>query len=141
MEQILRLASRRTDAPLVFADGGRRAARRAVGRLNALSRWSASRLPRLLGRALGFRLSRRAAQEVFGATLTRDSGQAVAVVRDPLALRATPDGAACAFFAAGFAELLRQLTDFDGAMAHSRCLSRGADCCEWRATNSPGGTR
>jgi hypothetical protein len=137
-EQILRLAGRRTDAALVFADGGRRAARRAVRRLSVLTRWGARYLPGPARRALGFRGSRLAALEVFGAALSRDGGSAVAVVRHTLALRATPDGAACAFFAAGLAELLRQLTDFDGALAHSRCQARGAECCEWRGT-APGG--
>lgn len=137
-EQILRLAGRRTDAALVFADGGRRAARRAVRRLSRLTRFGARYFPGPIRRALGFRGSRRAADEVFGASIQREGGAAVAVVRHNLALKATPDGAACAFFAAGLAELLRQLTDFDGSLAHSRCQCRGADCCEWRSTNAGG---
>ncbi|MEK6767946.1 MAG: hypothetical protein AABY85_03035 [Gemmatimonadota bacterium] len=142
-EQILRLASRRTDAALVFADGGRRAARHAVKRLALSARWGARSLPRFLGRAIGFRASRRAAAEVFAATITRDDGETVAIVAHALPVRATPDGAACAFFSAAFAELLRQLVEFDGAMTHTRCLSRGDARCEWRSTTGPtgGGTR
>lgn len=138
-EQILRLASRRTDAALVFADGGRRAARHAIRRLAFTTRWCARVLPRFLRRAIGFRASRRAAAEVFASSIARDGGDTVAIVAHALPVRATPDGAACAFFSAAFAELLRQLVEFDGAMAHSRCLARGDPRCEWRSTAGPTG--
>lgn len=139
-EQILRLASRRTDAALVFGDGGRRAARRAVRRLSGLSRWASRRLPRFLSRRFGFRAVRRAADDVLGATLARDGGQPVAVLPSPAPVRATPDGAACAFYAAAFAELLRQLMEYEGSIAHTRCRARGDAVCEWRA-GGPGSMR
>jgi len=140
LEQILRLASRRTDAALVFADGGRRAARRALERTGGLTRWTARHLPRFARRLVGFRAARRAAREVFGARLAREGrrGGAAVTATDATAVRATPDGAACAFFAAAFAELLRQLVDFDGGMLHSACRARGDARCEWRSTG-PGG--
>ena len=141
VEQVLRLAGRRTDAALVFADGGRRAARRALRRLSFATRWSCRYLPGLLRRAVGFRAARRAAGEVFGARLARESGATVAQVDSQLAVRATPDGAACAFFAAAFAELLRRLLDFEGAMTHSRCRSRGDTVCEWRTNLNPASLR
>lgn len=134
LEQILRLVGRRTDAALVFADGGRRAARRAMGRLAGTTRWAARSLPRALRRGIGFRGARRAAKEVFGAVLARRGGDAVATLEAKEAVRATPDGAACAFYAAAFAELLRHLVDFEGAMDHSACRSRGDERCEWRTT-------
>lgn len=131
LEQILRLVSRRTDAALVFADGGRRAARRALDRLPGTTRWMSRALPRFVGRRIGFRAARRAARDVFGALLVRDGGAARAAVEQPVAVRATPDGAACAFFAAAIGELLRQLVDFEGAMVHERCVARGDQRCEW----------
>ena len=134
LEQILRLASRRSDASLVFADGGRRAARHAVRRLAFPTRWAARHLPDFARRAVGFRAARRCAGEVFGATLVRRGLGAVAAIQDPVAVQATPDGAACAFFAAGIAELLRQLMDFDGGMLHPACRARGDVRCEWRST-------
>lgn len=140
VEQVLRLAGRRTDAALVYAEGGRRAARRALRRVSVLARWG-SHLPGFFGRAVGFKVARRAAAEVFGARLTRDGAAATARMDDALALRATPDGAACAFFAAAFAELLRQLLDFEGAMAHTGCRSRGDAACEWRTTPTPASPR
>ena len=132
LEQILRLVSRRTDAALVFADGGRRAARRSQGRMSAAGRWGARYLPRPLRRRIGFRLARRAVAEVFDARLAREGADGVATVSHDIAIQATPDGAACAFYAAAFAELLRQLMDFEGSMQHSRCRSRGDERCEWR---------
>ncbi|OYV67110.1 MAG: hypothetical protein B7Z72_10175 [Gemmatimonadetes bacterium 21-71-4] len=142
LEQILRLASRRTDAALVFADGGRRAARRALLRLPFTTRWAARRLPRFARRLVGYRAARRSVREVFGARLAREGrrGNAVVTVADATAIRATPDGAACGFYAAAFAELLRQLVDFDGAMLHSACRAHGDARCEWRSTAAPGRT-
>jgi hypothetical protein len=137
LEQILRLASRRTDAALVFADAGRRAARRAVARLSALTRWGSRYLPGPVRRAVGFVGCRRAAVRVFGARMRRDGGVALATLDPDTPVRATADGAACAFYGAALAELLRQLVEFDGAMAHIRCRARGDGACEFRAT-SPG---
>ncbi len=135
LEQILRLVSRRTDATLVFADGGRRAARLAVGRLAPSTRWAARHLPGFLRRAMGYRAARRCAGDVFGARLARDGAGASVTLAHAAPVRATPDGAACAFYAAAFAELLRQLVvDFDGGMLHPSCRARGDASCEWRST-------
>ncbi|MBI4541552.1 MAG: hypothetical protein HY705_00805 [Gemmatimonadetes bacterium] len=139
VEQILRLASRRSDAPLVFADGGRRAGRLAVRRLWFATRWASRHLPRLLRRSIGFRAARRAAGDVFAVSLAREAGATVAVIGDSPAVRATPDGAACGFYTAALAELLRQLVEFDGAMVHSRCCARGDERCEWRSAGAAGG--
>src|SRR5438445_7490984 len=49
VEALLRLVGRRPDADLVFADAGRRAARRAVRRLFPLSRLAARPVPRPFG--------------------------------------------------------------------------------------------
>jgi predicted hydrocarbon binding protein len=134
LEQILRLVSRRTDASLVFADGGRRAARRALARLAVSTRWAARHLPRFLRRVVGYRAARRCAGEVFAASLVREGRGAVVSIPNAASVRATPDGAACAFYAAAFAELLRQLVDFDGGMVHPACRARGDEGCEWRST-------
>jgi len=57
----------------------------------------------------------------------------VARVGDALAVQATPDGAACALYGAGFTELLRLLVGFEGAMLHVSCRPPAARLCEWRA--------
>ena len=138
LEQILRLVGRRTDASLVFADGGRRAARRAMTRLSPPTRWAARRLPRFLRRLIGYRAARRCAADVFAASFSRIGRGAAFVIRDPPSVRATPDGAACGFYAAAFAELLRELVDFDGGVLHPSCRSRGEVRCEWRSTVQSG---
>ena len=135
LEQILRLASRRTDATLVFADGGRRAARLAVNRLSPATRWAARHLPPFLRSAVGYRAARRCAGVVFGASLARAGAGAVVTLAQAAPIRATPDGTACAFYAAAFAELLRQLVaDFDGGVLHPSCRAHGNARCEWRST-------
>jgi predicted hydrocarbon binding protein len=136
LEQILRLAGRRTDAPLVFAEAGRRAARRALARLSGAVRWCARHLPGPLGRAVGFRAARRSAYEVLDVRLARGRGTVTAGLDHATAVLATPDGAACAFFSSAVAELLRQLAEYEGGLTHVRCRARGDDRCEWR-TGTP----
>ena len=121
VEALLRLVGRRPDADLVFADAGRRAARRAVHRV-----FTPLRL-------FGHFAARRAARAVLGADLTRERHVPVARVADPIAINATPDGAACGFYGAAIAELLRLLVGHEGAMLHTACRATGAGACEWRA--------
>jgi len=126
---LLRLAGRRPDAGLVYTEAGRRAAKLAAARVAPTLRG----LRYLLPRGFGLYLARRAAAGVFGMTVRR-SGDAVEAVRDdPLAMRATPNGAACGFFGSALAELLRAFTPFDGALLHDSCRGRGDQQCHWRA--------
>src|SRR5207244_8934865 len=111
VEALLRLVGRRPDADLVFADAGRRAARRAVRRLFFASRLAARAAPRMLG----YGVARRAARAVFGGELRRAGGVPVARVGDPIAVNATAEGAACALYGTGFAERLRLLVGLAGA--------------------------
>jgi len=129
LEALLRLVGRRPDADLVFADAGRRAARRGVRRLFGITRLAARAAPRVFG----YGAARRAARAVFGAELRRERQVPIARVPDALAVHATPDGAACALYGTGFAELLRLLVGFEGAMLHVSCRATGGDVCEWRA--------
>lgn len=121
VEALLRLVGRRPDADLVFADAGRRAARRAVRRVFGPLR------------VFGHFAARRAARAVLGADLVRERHVPVARVTDPIAINATPDGAACGFYGAALAELLRLLVGYEGAMLHTACRATGAASCEWRA--------
>jgi len=129
VEALLRLVGRRPDADLVFADAGRRAARRAARRVFGLRRLLAHIGPRLFGHGA----ARGAARAVLGAELRREGGVPVASLADAITIRATPDGAACGLWAAALAELLRLLTGFEGAMRHTACRALGAAACEWRA--------
>ena len=127
---VFRLVGRRPDAPLIFADAGRRAARRAA------PRWSRAlgSLPAFPGRALGGRTADGVARRLVGGHLAVKDAEALAEVPAPLGLDAVPEGTACGFYGAFFGELLRGLARFEGAVRHTRCRSRGDDRCEWRAS-------
>ena len=129
VEALLRLVGRRPDADLVFADAGRRAARRAVRRLSGVAPFAAHTAPRVFGHVA----ARRAARAVLGADLARDHRLPVARVVDPIAIQATPDGSACGFYGTALVELLRLLVGYEGAMLHVACRARGGASCEWRA--------
>jgi hypothetical protein len=126
---LLRLVGRRADAGLVYAEAGRRAARRAARRGSGTLRLLRHMLPAGFGRLL----ARRAAADVFGVALRRDRATEAGTMDETIALRATPDGAACAFFGSAVAELLRIFTPFDGALLHDACRGRGDGACHWRA--------
>ncbi|MBA2459987.1 MAG: hypothetical protein H0V43_13665 [Gemmatimonadales bacterium] len=127
---VIRLVGRRPDAALVFADAGRRAARYA-----ARAR-SAGPLVRVTAGGVGRRLAQRSvgrvARRVFGGELHAGPEGSEVAMAEPLSIVAMPDGAACAFYGAAYGELLRLLTDFEGAMLHHRCRSRSDDACVWR---------
>ena len=135
---LFRLVGRRTDAGLVFADAGRRLGRRVVravrGRATLLRA-----LPRFARNRLGFLLARGAAGRTLDVRMTRDTRGPGAVIADPPSAAATPNGTGCGFYGSALAEILRELTDFDGALFHVRCRSRGEPVCEWLASGkSPG---
>jgi hypothetical protein len=130
---VFRLAGRRPDAPLVFADAGRRAARYAARSGGLPGRALAQVTPGGVGRAIGARVAAKAARRVLNASLRMVEGGAAAQVPSPLSIHALPDGGACAFYSAAFGELLRMLIGFEGAMVHDRCRARGDDSCHWRA--------
>src|SRR2546429_5022227 len=102
-------------------------------RLFVLARLAARAGPR----ALGYVAARRAARAVFAGELRRESHVPIARVGDALAVQATPDGAACALYGAGFTELLRLLVGFEGAMLHVSCRATGGEVCEWRGGPPP----
>jgi hypothetical protein len=128
---VFRLVGRRPDAALAFADAGRRAARhaaRGAGSTLALARVA----PAGFGRSLGLRSARKVAARRFEAEV-RAAGAAIeARMPSPLSIEALPDGSACIYFGALFAELLRCLGGFEGAMTHDRCRARGDQLCAWR---------
>jgi hypothetical protein len=131
---VFRLAGRRPDAQLVFADAGRRAARYAARSGPVLSRAGVRLMPGGLGRSIGAGAAARAAKRTLGIELHVAEHGATAEIVKPLSIVALSDGAACTFYGSALAELLRMLTGFEGAMVHERCRSRGDAACRWRAT-------
>ncbi|MEP6573074.1 MAG: hypothetical protein ABJD11_10280 [Gemmatimonadota bacterium] len=135
---VFRLAGRRPDAGLVFADAGRRAAR-YTARTGALPvRALVHAAPGPVSRRVGARAAVTAARRIFRADLLVRTAAAEARVPAALSTEALPDGSACPFYGAAFGELLRCLVGFEGAMLHDRCRGRGDDICHWRATASGG---
>jgi predicted hydrocarbon binding protein len=132
---VLRLVGRRPDAPLVFADAGRRAARHAARRRGRSAHTLALVTPSGIGRRIALRNAARVARRVFGAELRAGADGLGSEVQmsDSLSIAALPDGTACAFYGAAYNELLRSLTDFEGAMVHQRCRGRGDSECLWQA--------
>ncbi len=127
---VFRLAGRRPDAQLVFADAGRRAARHTARSGPVLSRAAV----RIAPRSIGAGTATRAARRVLAVDLRVADGGAEAEIAKPLSILALPDGSGCSFYGAALAELLRVLTGFEGAMVHERCRGRGDSACLWRAT-------
>lgn len=134
---LLRLVARRSDAGVIFSDAGRRAGRYAAGRTGA-ARGTRRALPAGLGRAVGMRRARQRAARVLGVTLERDGGRYRATMSLPPSAATVADDT-CVFFGSAIAELLRHLTDFEGAMLHVRCRARGDEECRWQ--EDVGGTR
>jgi hypothetical protein len=130
---VLRLVSRRPDAPLVFADAGRRAARYAARSRGRSARTVARISPPGIARRVALRAAARLARQVFGGELRAPAHDTEVRMTDPLSILAVPDGAACAFYGSAYGELLRCLLAFEGAMLHERCRSRGDDACVWRS--------
>ncbi|MEO6056838.1 MAG: hypothetical protein ABIQ49_08360 [Gemmatimonadales bacterium] len=130
---VVRLVGRRPDAPLVFADAGRRAARYAARSRGRSARTLAKVSPMALARRVSVRAVARLARDVFGGELAAPAGGTEVRMADPLSILAMPDGTACTFYGSAYGELLRSLAAFEGAMLHERCRGRGDDACVWRS--------
>ncbi|MBI4503178.1 MAG: hypothetical protein HY700_18735 [Gemmatimonadetes bacterium] len=129
---LFRLAGRRNDAGLVFADAGRHAGRRAIRSAAGTGALALRGVPGFARNGLGFAIARRALR-VFDATLDRSEGLTSATIPDPPSALATPRAVGCGFYGSAIAEILRDLTDFDGAMFHVKCRSKGDAECRWSA--------
>jgi len=129
---VLRLVGRRVDAPLVFADAGRRAARYAARFRGRSSRTLAKVTPGRVARRLALRSAARLSRSVFGGELKPRPEDVEVRMQTSLSIEALPTGEACVFYGAVYQELLRGLTGFEGALIHERCRSRGEDACVWR---------
>jgi len=130
---VLRLVGRRADAPLVFADAGRRAARYAA-RVHTRPEWTLSRVTAgRLTRRIAQRSATHLARRTFGGDLLPAPDGVQVRMAEPLSFQALPDGSACDFYGAAYGELLRRLTGFEGAMLHERCRARGHDACVWQS--------
>jgi hypothetical protein len=129
---VLRLVGRRGDAPLVFADAGRRAARYASRGRGRSTRTLAKLSPGGMAYRLAMRTFARLTRTIFGGELKPGTHDVEVRMESPLSIVALPTGEACVFYGSVYQELLRGLTGFEGAVIHERCRSRGDQACVWR---------
>jgi predicted hydrocarbon binding protein len=129
---LVRLIARRPDAELIFREAGRHLAATAYQTLGRAVRRGARRLPRLLAHALAARQARRLARRYLGGRVERSGTALVLEVARPLTMEAAPDVAGCAFYGAGFAEMVRLLVGEAAPVEHERCAGRGDGRCRWR---------
>jgi hypothetical protein len=130
---LFRRVGRRSDAGLVFADAGRRAGRRAVSGVRGPTTLVLKSIPRFARNGLSFAVARRAAR-LFDATIHREASVVSATIPDPPSAASTPSGVGCGFYGSAIAEILRELTEFDGAMFHVACRARGERDCRWSSS-------
>jgi hypothetical protein len=128
---VLRLVGRRTDASLVFADAGRRAARYAARTRSRSARTLAKVSPRGVAHNLALRSAARLARTIFDGELKSGSDAVEIRMNLPLSIQALPTGEACLFYGSVYQELLRGLTGFEGPMTHERCRARNDAACVW----------
>jgi len=136
--QLFRLVGRRSDAGLVFNQGGRWAARRALSRISTTTRLAHKVAPARMQNRIGVAIMRRLAGRVFGITVSLDETCGIVATANPEWAEVTLDGTSCGFYGAALAELLRELTEFDGAMIHVACSARGDGGCRWQTGNNDG---
>jgi hypothetical protein len=135
---VFRLVSRRSDAELVYADAGRRTARYAARQVHPLRRGLLRVAPGRLQHRIGLTAAARVASRLLHATLRPHGESARVEMRESLATRAQAAGLGCRFYGAAFAELLRVLCGFEGAMIHEGCQGRGDSTCRWSASRAEG---
>ena len=133
---VFRLVGRRPDAPLVFADAGRRAARYAAKSRGRPSRTLARLSPTGVARRLALRGVGRLSRTIFDADVTQREGAIEFRMTAPLSIVAAPGGEACLFYGSAYQELLRGMTGFEDALLHEGCLARGQPVCLWRTAEA-----
>ena len=87
---VLRLVGRRADAPLVFADAGRRAARYAARARARPAQTLARMSPSGVGRRIALRAVARLSRELFGGDLLARSQGSEVSMHDPLSILRCP---------------------------------------------------
>ncbi len=136
--QLFRLVGRRNDAELAFSEAGRLAAEVVTSKKSAASRivHRAGRMVarRRVSKALAIRLAGR----LLDVTMSVDGNAGIVAVANGSLTEAAPGGKPCGFFGAALAEILRRCTDFEGAMLHHKCRSRGDDVCSWQSGSASG---
>jgi hypothetical protein len=133
---VIRLVGRRPDAPLVFADAGRRAARYAARTRGRSSRTLARMSPKGMARRITLRSVAKLVRTIFDGELSSRPTVVEFKMVAPLSVVALPGGEACLFYGSAYLELLRGLTGFEEALLHQSCRARGDGACLWRTATA-----
>lgn len=132
VEDLVRLVIRRPDAERIFEEAGRRVARHAWAKRAGAMRSTIRLMPLPLARVAAARAARRLFRRLAGTRRVRVNRWPTELrIRSPLSVRADPGGAACAFYAGVFAELLQQYTGRSYRVSHPQCAARSAQECRW----------
>lgn len=133
VEDLLRLVIRRPDCEEIFAEAGRRVATHFWSERPAGVRNSIRFLPRAIAVVAAQRAGKRMFSELVGPTPFKISRKPLGLrIDSTLTARADPGGAACAFYAGAFGELLELYTGRKYRVTHSHCSRSGSGPCEWQ---------
>jgi hypothetical protein len=131
---LARLIGRRPDAEAVFTAAGRHLAAQAYATVPGAARRAVRALPGPFARPVALRQMRRLARRYLNGRVLREGNALLLEVAAPVTAQAGPEPqVGCAYYAVGFAELLRLLLAHAGGVEHVRCVTRADDGCEWRA--------
>lgn len=133
VEDLIRLVIRRPDADEIFNEAGRRMARHVWHQRNGAMR----QMVRLMPRPVALFAASRAARRLFARVVGRKTRFSVSRwplelhIQNSLTARADPGGAACAFYAGAFSQILEQYTGRRYRVQHTECEARGGAECAW----------
>jgi len=132
MMDLVRLVVRRPDAEEIFVQAGRRVAQHAWEQRSGTMRSALRITPTPLTRLAARRAARRLFKRLVGdGQLSLARWPVVLTVRQSLTARADPTGAACAFYAGAFSEIMQLHTRKRYRVLHEECLAHGAPACRW----------
>lgn len=129
---LMRLVIRRPDAEDIFEEAGRRVARHFWERRAAAVRRLVRMAPHSLARAIANRAAGRMFRRLVGGqTFTISRWPMELAIQNPLTAQADAGGAACAFYAGAFSELLQFYTGRTYRVRHPQCETLQATECRW----------
>jgi predicted hydrocarbon binding protein len=129
---LMRLVLRRPDAEAIFEEAGRRVARHLWGQRSAAMRRTIRLMPSPISRIAAQRAARRMFARLGGGSkVSVARWPAELQIQRPLTARADPGGAACAFYAGAFSEVMTLYTGRRYRILHPRCAGRGDPHCGW----------
>lgn len=129
---LLRLVVRRPDAEPIFHEAGRRVARHYWQQRSKAMRGVLRVMPNPIPRIAAHRAARRMFRQLVGdSRLTISRWPVELQIERSLTAEADPRGAACAFYAGAFAELMEIYTNRTYRVKHPECETKGASRCKW----------